>query len=71
MAEIRIANNVNIAQFLSVWQISQRIPRWQVDLGLVKPKGPTPELDAAARETKRNKKLRQYERTRQALENTT
>ena len=71
MAETPIPNNSNIARFPSVWQQSPRIPQWQVDQGLVKPKGPTPELDAAARETKRNKKARQYERTRQPLETTT
>ena len=71
MAEIRIANHVNIARFLSVWQVSRRIPKWQLDQGLVRPKGPTPKLDAAAREKKRDKRLRQYDRTRQDLENTT
>ena len=68
--EIRIANNVNNPQFLAAWQLSPRLPKWQLDSGLVKPKRATPEEDAIAREAKRRKKSKQYDRAREALANT-
>ena len=50
--------------------LSAKIPQWQIDKDLIRPKGPTPELDASRRATRVNKRSNKTEEIRQALKDT-
>lgn len=69
---IKVENNIDVAKFQSVWKVStSRIAQWQVDQGLVKPKGKSPEEDATYRAYRNKKRSNKIGKIAEALENTT